>query len=166
MTTLSKLNNKQIIKSLVCFFAGMLGLYAIFLLTILMNKGGEGFGQYIIENSQPNITIAVSFAVLTAILYCYFFFENKYVLSRISKICELFLIMYIEFIFTYILSEYVDTLARPVAFLALMSATLFRRRDAIFINSVFAIMMLISDRILNLLDTNMYYCYASLLSTF
>ena len=163
---MTKLSNKQIAKSLINFAVGTLGLYVIVILTVLMNTGTAGFAEYFRANSQPILTVAVAYAVLSAVMYCYFFFENKYVLSRFSKPCELFLIMYIDFFIVYILSRYVDTLARPIAFVALMCATLFRRRDAIFINSVFSLMILMFDRILNVLDTNMYYSYACLLGRF
>ena len=166
MTAVTKLSNKQIAKSLINFAVGTLGLYVIVILTVLMNTGTAGFAEYFRANSQPILTVAVAYAVLSAVMYCYFFLENKYVLSRFSKPCELFLIMYIDFFIVYILSRYVDTLARPIAFVALMCATLFRRRDAIFINSVFSLMILMFDRILNVLDTNMYYSYACLLGRF
>ena len=98
MQTVSKLSNKQIAKSLTSFIFGTIGLYLIIMIMILINEGGAGFGKYFVDNQQSLLTIAVSFAVLSAMLYCYFFFENKYVLSHFSKLSELFLIMYISFI--------------------------------------------------------------------
>ncbi len=166
MPTVEKLTNKDVIKSLITFICGTICFYLLVFLTILMIKGGAGFSPFIVENSRQILTVVVSIAVLSAIMYCYFFFENKYVLSHFSKMAELFLIMYISFILEKVMSGFVDTLARPIAFLALMFATLFRRRDAIFINSVFCIIMLIIDRILNTMEIGMYYSYACLLCRF
>lgn len=166
MQTVAKLSNKDIAISLVSFIGGTIGLFLFILLIVFLDKGSGGFAPYITEKSQALITVSVSFAVLSAILYCYFFFENKFVLAHFSKMAELFLIMFISFFLVYVMSEYVHTLARPVSLLALVCATLFRRRDAIFINSVYSLMVLIFDRILNINDINMFYSYACLLSTF
>ncbi|MDE6442105.1 MAG: HDIG domain-containing protein [Clostridia bacterium] len=162
----TKLSKKQIALSLINFISGTIGLYIIVLLMMLMDKGTDGFVPYITEHSQPILTVTVAYAVLSAMLYCYFFFENRAVLTCFSKPCELFLIIYIDFFIAFIMSMYVHTLARPIAFLALMCATLFRRRDAIFINSISSLMLLFFDRILTLIDTNMYYSYALLLCRF
>ena len=136
------------------------------ILIILMKCGSDGFAPFIRDNSRQILTVAAAFAVLVAILYCYFFFENKYVLAHFPKMAELFLIIYISFIFAKLMSEYVDTLARPIAFLALMCVTLYRRRDAIFINSVFSILLFVMDRLLNIMKIDMYYSYACLLTSF
>ena len=166
MPTGTKLSNSNLAISLVSFIGGTIGLFLIILLIIFLDKGSGGFVPYITETSQALITVSVAFAVLSAILYCYFLFENKYVLSHFSKMAELFLVMFISFFLVYVMSEYVHTLARPVALLALVCATLFRRRDAIFINSVYSLMVLIFDRILNINGINMFYSYACLLSKF
>lgn len=166
MQTVTKLSKKQIALSLTYFALGTVGLYLIVLLTVMMTQGAGNFVPYVTGNSQSILTVAVAYAVLSAVLYCYFFFENRVVLTKFSKPCELFLIIYIDYIIAIVLSMYVDTLARPIAFLALMCATLFRRRDAIFINSVFSLMMLIFDRMLIPLDSNIYYSYALLLCRF
>lgn len=173
MQTVTKLSRNDIVKSLFSFIFGTLGFYVIILLMIFLNEGTGGFADYFIEYRQPLITITVSTAVLNAMLYCYFFFENKYVLSKFSKMAELFLIMYIVLIIYYIMSKYVDaegygSIARPVALLALLCATLYRRRDAIFINTIFSLLILTLDRFTNI--TYMYAMqtasYASLLCSF
>ena len=102
-------------------------------------------------------------------LYCYFFFENKFVLSRFSKSTEIFLIFYVGFIFAFVM-KYIDPLAqlaRPIAFVALMCATIFRRRDAIFINTIFSLTVLTVDRFTDITGiANEHIYYASLLCSF
>ena len=167
MQTVTKLSKKDIAKSLVSFVTGTLGLYVLVVCMILIEVGASGFIGYFSENQQSLLTVAISFAVLSAMLYCYFFFENKAVLAKYSKTTELFLIIYISFALVFAM-KYVHRMSRPVAFLALMSVTLFRRRDAIFINSVYALMMLIIDRFTNLTTMRdyMFESYACLLCTF
>ena len=163
---MTKLTNKDVVKSLISFIFGTIGLYVIIVFMMLISKGGSGPADYIRDDKQSLFTVVIAIAVLSAMLYCYFFFENKFVLTRFSKMAELFLIMYISLMLSHLLSVYVDSLARPIALLALMCATLFRRRDAIFINTVFALIVLIIDRFIDLAGTDIYASYASLLCGF
>ena len=163
---MTKLTNKDVVKSLISFIFGTIGLYVIIVFMMLISKGGSGPADYIRDDKQSLFTVVIAIAVLSAMLYCYFFFENKFVLTRFSKMAELFLIMYISLMLSHLLSVYVDSLARPIALLALMCATLFRRRDAIFINTVVALIVLIIDRFIDLAGTDIYASYASLLCGF
>ena len=169
MQTLTKLTKNDIIKSLVSFIAGTAGLYVLIVLMILLNAGASGFSEYFVKNQQALLTVAVSIAVLEAMLYCYFFFENKFVLSRFSKTTEIFLLFYVGFIFAFAM-KYIDPLAqlaRPIAFVALMCATMFRRRDAIFINTIFSLTVLTVDRFTDITGiANEHIYYASLLCSF
>ena len=169
MQTLTKLTKNDIIKSLVSFIAGTAGLYVLIVLMILLNAGASGFSEYFVKNQQALLTVAVSIAVLEAMLYCYFFFENKFVLSRFSKTTEIFLIFYVGFIFAFVM-KYIDPLAqlaRPIAFVALMCATMFRRRDAIFINTIFSLTVLTVDRFTDITGiANEHIYYASLLCSY
>lgn len=167
MQTVTKLTQKQIVKSLFSFIFGTLGFYILFLIMILIHEHPSGFSAYFIDHRQQLITIAVSTVVLTTMLYCYFFFENKAVLSKLSKMCELFVILYLGAILVFILSNYVNVFARPVAFVALMCATFFRRRDSIFINTIFSLLMLVVDNFAALTNIEIYIeGYACLLCTF
>ena len=168
MQTVTKLTKNEIVKSLFAFIFGVLGFYLLIMLMILLNVGAGGFAAYFSDNRQALLTIAVSIFVLNAMLYSYFFFENKQVLSNVSKITELFLMTYIVLVVYYVLSKYVDSLARPVAVLALLCATMFRRRDAIFINTIFSLIILTLDRFTDItyMHEMQMASYASLLCTF
>ncbi|MDE7439271.1 MAG: HDIG domain-containing protein [Clostridia bacterium] len=168
MNTVTKLTQKDAFKSIFTFLLGIIGVYVIMLCMIAVTRGVSGFSAYFIEYKNQLVTIGVSIPILFAILYTFFFFENKYVLTRISKILELFLIIYIALAVTFVFSKYVDPMSRPFVFVSLMCVTLFRRRDAIFINTTFALMMLIIDRFAGLtMEADMVYrSYACLLCAF
>lgn len=168
MNTVRKLTQKDVAKSIVAFIFGIIGIYVIMLCMIALKYGKTGFADYFIGHRQQLITVSVSIPILFAILYTFFFFENKYVLTRISKISELFLIIYISLSTAFVFFNYVDPMSRPLVFLSLMCATLFRRRDAIFINSAYGLLMLIIDRFadLTLAGDMVYESYAYLLCTF
>ena len=170
MNTVSKLTKKEITKSVFAFLFGIAGIYIIMLCMILVKFGTGGFVGYFSDNRRHLVTITISITILYAILYVFFFFENKYILSHVSKIGELFIIVYISLALTFVFSHFVDPMSRPLVLVSLMCVTLFRRRDAIFINSTYALMMLIIDRFAGLTFAGPsdieYGCYASLLCTF
>ena len=166
MNTVTKLTKRDVTKSIFAFLFGIIGIYIIMLCMIVVKCHISGFVGYFVDNSRALITVTVSIAILYAILYTFFFFENKYVLTKVSKICELFFIIYISLALTFVFSHFIDPMSRPFVFVSLMCVTLFRRRDAIFINSTYALMMLIIDRFAGLTNIEIYGCYASLLCTF
>ena len=176
MNTVTKLTKSEVAKSVAFFLLGIIGIYAIMLCMIAVKFKLSGFIGYFKEYSRPLITVTVAIAILYFILYTFFFFENKAVLARIGKICELFTIIYISLALTFVFSYFVHPLSRPFVFISLMCVTLFRRRDAIFINSTYALMMLVIDRFLGLpfavwtryglTNVEIYQGYACLLCTF
>ena len=166
MDTATRLTKREITKSVFVFLLGIIGIYLIMLCMILVKFKASGFVDYFDVNRRALITISVSIAILNAVLYMFFYFENKSVLGSVSKIFELFFIIYISLALTFVFSVFVDPMSRPIVFISLMCVTLFRRRDAIFINSTYAIMTLLIDRFTGLMDMEIYGCYASLLCTF
>ncbi len=166
MNTLTKLRQKDVIKSIFAFLLGIIGIYLLMLCMIAVKFKPSGFNAYFPDHKQQLVTVTVSIPILFSILYTYLFFENKYVLTRVSKIGELFLIIYLSFVLTFIFSYFVNPMSRPLVLMSLMCVTLFKRRDAVFINSVYALMMLIVDRFADLNNIMIYESYACLLSTF
>ncbi len=85
--------------------------------------------------------------LLVCILYFYFFFENRDILSSGKKIALIFLILDLYILIAYLLQTYVvkSIYARPVAFVALMTFVLVGRKEAIFLNVISALMMLVID---------------------
>lgn len=166
MNTVTKLTQKDVVKSVFAFLFGIIGVYVLMLCMIAMRFGTEGFVPYFSQHKQQLVTVTVAIPILYCMLYTFFFFENKYVLARVSKICELFLIIYISLAMTFIFSVYVHSMARPLVFLSLMCVTLFQRRDAIFINTTYSLMMLVIDRFSDLTNVTIYESYACLLSAF
>ena len=126
------------------YVAGTAVLFAIFLLMIAINLGNETV-QHIRENTERIILICVSFCIVSGIMYCYFYFENKKYILSVSKIIEIFILLAISLMFCFLIGKFVDVSARPVAFLALTAVTLLGRREAIFLNIIFALQMFILD---------------------
>ena len=179
MNAVTKLTKRETAKSIFAFLLGIIGIYALIVCMVAVKYGIKGFTGYFGDSERPLITVTVAIAILYAILYTFFFFENKSVLAKFGKICELFLIIYISMTLTFVFSYFVHPMSRPFVFISLMCVTLFRRRDAIFINSTYALMMLVIDRFLGLpfsewkdltiggiTNIEIYQGYACLLCTF
>lgn len=173
----TKRNSKSLLISTILFVFGAIGIgLMVFFMTLINDianaEGAEKFTDYIVGHEQELIRVAISIFVLTAILYFYFFFESKQVLYKVSKTIEIFILLYLSIMLSYVLGMFVDPAARPLAFLALMAATLFKRRDAIFINSIFALITVIIDRLSTtgefsyLTGVSMIDAYSCLLCTF
>lgn len=124
----------------------------LLMLTINMVDVEGSSIDFITHNFTNVITVCVTAALLTMITYAYFFFENKAILAKCSKIIEVFLLICIAFMFCNILGKFVDPTARTLLFLPLMLSMLFRRRDAMFINCVFALLVFTFNRFLNSTD--------------
>lgn len=163
--SVTKLSRKEIAKSLFAFIFTTIGLWLIVFLMIVINETSATI-DFIVTERQELLVIVVAVSVLSVIMYCYFFFENKYILQHVSKIFEIFLLLYLSMMFSFVLDKYISPAARPLSFLALMMVTLYRRRDAVFINTIFALIMLIIDRFSKITGVDTYGCYASLLCTF
>ncbi len=168
MNTVTKLTQKDVIKSVLTFFFGIIGIYLLMLCMIAIRYGASDFSIYFVNYKNQLITVVVAIFILCAILYTFFFFENKRVLTSVGKMCELFLILYIALAINFVFCRYVDPMSRPFVFVSLMCVTLFRRIDAIFINTTYALIMLVIDRFaaLTMEPEMIYRSYACLLCAF
>ena len=143
------------------YIVGTAALFAIFLLMIAINVGA-GTVQHIRENTNSIVLICISFCIVSGIMYCYFYFENKKYILQASKIVEIFLLLAIGLLACFLIGKYVNSAARPMVMLALMAVTLLGRREAIFLNIIFALQMFILDNFsdvtgLNSLETSESY---------
>ncbi|MCD8372782.1 MAG: HDIG domain-containing protein [Clostridia bacterium] len=142
-------------------------LFGVILLMMVINVGG-GLSSYLQEdeNVMRLVLVSVSYLILSGIMYFYFYFENKKYILYAGKVTEIFLILLLAIVFTYIIGKFVSPAARPVAFLALMSVTLFGRREAIFINIIYALQMFILDNFTSVTGLTANESYNFLILTF
>ncbi|MDE6868208.1 MAG: HDIG domain-containing protein [Clostridia bacterium] len=169
--TVTKLSNKDIVKSVSAFILGALGIVLMIIIMVALNQGfygGPDTASFLRERGVYIALVAVVLTVLVILAYLFFVFENKHVLTRLSKITEIFLLLYISLLISFILGKsFKAAAARPLFFFALMAAMLFRRRDGLFLNTVFSLMMLIIDRFVDdLTGIEMYDAYAGFLSAY
>ncbi|MBQ8658797.1 MAG: HDIG domain-containing protein [Clostridia bacterium] len=97
------------------------------------------------ENGANYLYMIFCVLLLVWIMYFYFFFEDRRVLSSAKNIALIFTILNVYIIISFFLGEGVHIYARPVALVALLTFVLLGRRDAIFMNIMCALMMFIID---------------------
>ena len=103
-----------------------------------------------ITNHISNVmVVGVTVVTLSAITYAYFYFENTTVLTKKLKIVEIYFLIILSFILCFVIGKYVEGTARPLLFFPLMAAMILRRRDSVFITTVYTIIVFIFDRYLN-----------------
>ncbi len=146
--TKTKLSNKEIALSILTLTLCQIVLIVVMFLMLVINNGGNVF-KFIELNSNNAVTVAVSTTILAAVIYIYFFTENKAILSRCSKIVEIYFVLYIAMVLNFVVGKYVSSTARPLLFFPLIAAMFMKRREAIFLNIVNGLILFIFDRFLN-----------------
>lgn len=146
--TKTKLSDKEVFLSILTLTLCEIGLLLVMFLMIIINTDGN-YANFITVNANSVITVAVASVVLSVVIYIYFFAENKEILSKCSKLVELYLMSYIALLLNNIVAKYVSSVARPLFFFPLIAAMFLKRRDAIFLTVVNGLLMFIFNRFLN-----------------
>ncbi len=121
--------------------------------------------DYMKENGASYLYALFSIFLIVAIMYFYFYFENKEMIFSGKNITLLFSILDLYFIISYLIGEHFNLYARPVALVALMVFVLVNRREAIFMNIISALLMFVVDTFTGS-ERSLYDYYSSLLISF
>ena len=145
------------------FVLNVILLFAMIFLLLEVNEGLNVI-NYITENYNRVLFVASAVIILSMLMYAYYYFECTEILRDMSKIIECFVLLDIALLLSFIIGQVFDTNARPFAFLALMAATLLGRREAVFLNIIYALIVFIID--INFTAGSMWVNCACLLVTF
>lgn len=143
-----------------------------FILLILVAGGITLFdefsvlGAYMKTHGANYLYALFSIFLLVAIMYFYFYFENKEMIENGRNISLLFCILDVCFIINYFIGIKVDLYARPIALIALLVFVLIGRREAIFMTIVSALLMFVVDTFMGEASAHPYEYYSSLLISF
>ncbi len=122
--------------------------------------------EHVKSNGANYLYALFSVFLIIAIMYFYFYFENKEMLASGRNITLLFSILDVYFIISYLIGLKLDIYARPVALVALLVFVLVNRREAIFMNIVAALLLFVIDTFTGAQNSNPYEYYSSLLISF
>ena len=129
-----KLTKKQGLLASLCFIFSYVITVAI-AFGMLAVKQGDNTINYLSDNIGKAIFVVAGVLLLYSITYLYLYFENGEVLAKLSKQIEMFLLLDLSFVFSFVVTILLDDPnARPFGFFAVMCATLLGRKPAIFLN--------------------------------
>lgn len=153
---------RKIAVSVLLFIINMIIVSTIVVLFPLWMKGVPL--SFITKNLSNVLLTCFAVVVLNVIVYLFLYFENRKVLFSVRKVFEICIILYLSLVLCIVIGELIDVNARPLAFLALMTTMLVGRKEAIFINTVFALMVFVMDT--SILATDVITATASMFMTF
>ena len=135
---------KEAVKSVLLYTLNLVILLLIAGLLLFWDNLGA-FGQTFRENRANFLYVMFCTLLLVWILYFYFFFEHRRMLTDGRNIALVFTVLDFSVLVSFLFGNYLHIYARPVALCALLMLVLVGRRDAIFVNMVCAILLFVID---------------------
>lgn len=115
---------------------------AFMFLILYLNNPGKAFLQ---ADVSTVFYVTICLAFIYAVIYIYYMFECKEFFLRVRNSIMLLTILDISVVASYFLGRYVSLYARPVALTALLILFLRTRKEAVFMNFVEAVVLLVLD---------------------
>lgn len=154
-----KFGKNECVQSVFIFLTNYVLLFALVFLFIWINtlriENGD-FIVYVTENFSSLVYLMASVFMLFLTVFFYYFFEDKGVLATPKSVWLIFLLLDICIAVCYFFGFFFNIYSRPIALLALLALMLLGRRDAIFLNVIFALLMFSIDRFTNFAEINEY----------
>ena len=144
-----KLTKKALLLGLIIFGLNVLIILGLTLLMIELNQISHAI-EFIQNNPSKVVFVVATVLFLSVLTFGYLYFESPEVLSNAVKLIEMFTLMDVSMLLSFVLGKYINPNARPFAFFAIMCATLLGRRQAMFINIINALLIFIIDININL----------------
>lgn len=122
-------------------------LWAVLLLGIFMDSHGfvSGFKKIVETQNLPNILMLGFFSILfSVILYIYFGREKTKFITKTKNIIMIYVILIISCVASLGIGK-IQIYLRPFAICAMLSVFLLDKRDALVMNSVYCVMMVLID---------------------
>ncbi len=131
-------------------------LVALFMWLNSLRMEDTTLTDFFLERFNTIVYLLASIFMLFITIYFYYIFEDRAVLANPKNIWLIFVLLDVGIIVCYFFGYFFNIYSRPVAMLALLALTLLGRRDAIFLNVIFALMMFSIDYFSNYSDINPY----------
>lgn len=157
-------SRQKTFKSILLFFVHFLILIGI-MAALLLGAQVRNLSNHMREFGASYLYALFCVFLLVVIMYLYFAFEDKRVLSTGKNIALLFMVLDISFILSWAIGAKIDIFARPVALVALMICILLDRRAAVFMNVISALLIFVADTFAGGISADSTY-YSSLFTSF
>ncbi len=147
--------------SALVYAAGYFVLILMVFLIIVCNDF-KGWTRFFTAHYANVIFVAVSVFFLVAIIYCYYFFEDREVLLKAGNTVLVFTIFVLSTILCYVFGRFVSAYARPFALFAILCTFLLSRKSAIFLNFIYSVFLFIIDMYTNMAVGGVMYASSEL----
>ena len=152
------------IKSILAFIGHWIVLVGVIALVLFLQNRDEFLSTFK-ANRMNYLYILFCSVLISAIMYAYFFFEDREVLADGSCIALVFTAIDVCLILSALFGLWGGIYARPVALLALLILLLLGRKNAVFVNIVYALLLLLIDNFSTLEESDKNI-YSSFIITF
>ena len=131
-------------KSILLFFVHFVVLVLV-MAGLILGTQLNNFAEHMRQFGASYLYALFCVLLLVVIMYLYFMFEDKRMLSTAKNIALLFTVLDLSFIISWLIGDYIDIYARPVALVALLICVLVDRRAAVFMNIISALLIFVAD---------------------
>ncbi len=164
-----KLTKKQYWLAILTFLFNIIVMLALALAMLAIRQDGHVV-EFITANVGKAVFMLAGVLFLSALMFGYLYFESREILAKPSKQFEIFLLLDLSFVFSFLMTYLLDPNARPFGFFAVMCAALLGRKQAIFLNVINALILFILDINICLASFNtqdiLQFCSCLLMSVF
>lgn len=120
---------------------------------------------YIKGNVKFIAFIGFSVIIVSIGVFLYFYHQNRKFISKTSNITMIYLVVLVSLISSYLFGK-ISVYLRPFALCAVLTLVLSNKRTAVFMNSVFSILMLLTDLLCSSFGSSGNYVLISLVISF
>ena len=140
----AKVGRKQFVGSALAFaLCYLILLVFIFIMVIVSHT--SNWTSYLTENISRLLILIVGSFFLFFIVYYYFFFEDREFFAQARNMLLVFSTLVFCVILSFVIGEYLNIYARPMALLALLLVFPLNRRQTVLLNFVFSMLMFMID---------------------
>lgn len=138
---------KNIVLNVITYVINVMVLTALFIGTIFLNSiTTEGFDFNTQISKVTNLLhFFVLLTLIVTLMALYFLFEDRDFLRSAVNSQMMFLIIEVSLVICYVSGSYLSIYARPLALATLLALFLSDRRKAIFINTIYCLLVFLFD---------------------
>lgn len=140
---IQKWSTKDFALNIVVYLINLMILCGLFVTAVYLNGALDEF----VRNASLLLRYFILVSVSSAIMWLYFFFEDRDFLKNAVNSEMLFLVLEISLVIAYALGKYVNVFLRPMIITALLVLFLKNLRSAIFVEVIFSILMMLIDNL-------------------
>lgn len=156
-------NKKDFAKAItVLTFNSLLILFIMFIALVVKIGGFNNLGGHIKENFESTLFVFFSVVILNVGVFLYFYQHNREFFKKARKITMVYFVLALSLTACYLFGK-INVYLRPIALCAVLVLALTDKRTAVFMNCIFAVLMLLVDILCSSFGENGNYVLISLI---